>query len=127
MSYSSQYPKIVMDTNINSVNDSLAKKLTVEEYYDLLHHTHTVSSLIGSVGGGDVSYDGITDIVNTLSDTVNSLVNTVQIQQETINELKSQINSLIHVKDWDVNTPGNQDVNGNDLGELMGFQMTEIG
>ncbi len=125
MSYSSQYPKIIMDTSTNSVNDSLAKKLTVEEYYDLLHHTHTVSSLIGSVGG-DASYDGITNIVNTLSDTVNSLVNTVQIQQETINELKAQLNSLIHVKDWDVNTPGNQDVNGNDLGELMGFQMTEI-
>ena len=39
--YTSKYPAIVKDTNTNSANDAMIKKITVEEYYDLTHHTHS--------------------------------------------------------------------------------------
>lgn len=164
--YASKYPSIVVDKSANSVNESLKKVMTVEEYYDLKHHTHSISSL--SVEEGSMSYDEmqvkvieLTNTINTLNDivqqqteTIQEYNNTIEQQNNTIQEqnnivqrleadttelkqlinsqneaiasIKEEISNMASVSDWDVETPGNQDAEGNTLGELMGFTMTEI-
>ena len=121
--YTSVYPTIIIDDRPNSVNDSMQKKITVEEYYDLMHHTHDISSLTNNNG---MTYD---EIVNT----INELKSTIAEQQKIINNLSNDIANLNNevsnmppVSDWDVETPGIQDANGNDLGTIMGFDVTEI-
>lgn len=123
LNYTSIYPKIITDDKGNSVNESLAKKLTIEEYYDLLHHTHSVTDLVIS---GGMSYDELQNTVKTLSEMLNNLIGIVQVQQVTIDEMKAEMATIANIKDWDVTTPGIQDPEGNTLGDLMGFQMTEI-
>ena len=115
--YTSQYAKIVTDSKINSVNESLQKKLTIEEYYDLMHHTHKITDLIAS--GNSMSYAEMQETILNLSSKVHELTNIV-------NQLSVQLDNGLSVSDWDVTTPGIQDVNGNTLGDFMGFNMTEI-
>ena len=38
--YQSKYSRITQDPAYQSVNPHMKKDLTIEEYYDLLHHTH---------------------------------------------------------------------------------------
>ena len=45
--YQSKYNKIVMDNQENSPNSNMVVRLTLEQYYDLLHHTHKISDIIG--------------------------------------------------------------------------------
>ena len=132
--YTSSYPTIIIDKRSNSVNESLQKKITIEEYYDLMHHTHKMSSIINDIDSEDgtgTSFSEMQKTINELLTTVNELKTTIATQQNTIDELKETIQSIetsegVTVSDWDVNTPGNQDVDGNDLGTLMGLTMTEI-
>ena len=157
--FTSKYPRIIFDKRENSVNDGLAKKLTVEEYYDLLHHTHDLSSLIGD---GDVPISDIMESINKLIVNVTRLEETIEYQEtvikryeeeithltniteshnKTITELNQVVNNqneiiqnitneVIHngitIGDWDVEKPGDQDINGDDLGKFMGLNMTEI-
>ena len=44
--YQSKYNKIVMDNQENSPNSNIVVRLTLEQYYDLLHHTHKISDII---------------------------------------------------------------------------------
>lgn len=178
--YTSKYPTIVSDKSVNSPNDGMIKKITVEEYYDLKHHTHSISDL--STDEGDMSYDEMQMVVNnltettnaydtiikeqqnfitqlqesnnTLQQTVNELTETVNnasdiinnqndiiqrleadttelraliaTQNETIDAMKKEMINMASVSDWDVEKPGNQDVEGNDLGTFMGYTVTEI-
>ena len=49
-----KYPKIIMD-DINNSPINMVNKITVEQYYDFMHHTHKMSDIvndIGSVGNG---------------------------------------------------------------------------
>lgn len=150
--YTSKYPTIVVDKSTNSANDSMIKKITVEEYYDLKHHTHSIADL--SVSEDGMTYGEMQTMVVELSQTINSLNDIIEqqnniikqqndivqrleadttelkrlinVQNNTINEMKQEIANMTSVSDWDVEKPGNQDINGNDLGTLMGFNMTEI-
>ena len=178
--YTSKYPTIVSDKSLNSPNDGMIKKITVEEYYDLKHHTHSISDL--STDEGNMSYDemqvvinNLTEITNaydttikeqqnlitqlresntTLQNTVNELTETVNntgdtilhqndiiqrleaditefkaliaTQNETIDVMKKEMINMTTVSDWDVEKPGNQDIEGNDLGTFMGYTVTEI-
>lgn len=45
--YQSKYNEIVMDKQENSPNSNMVVTLTLEQYYDLLHHTHKISDIIG--------------------------------------------------------------------------------
>lgn len=116
--FKSQYPKIITDKMGNSVNEGLKKIVTIEEWYDVTHHTHDISTLSVSSEDG-ITYDDLVGMVNELSNTVTSLQNAVKT-------LTEEMNNMTSVKDWDLDTPGNQDANGNDLGTLMGFNITEI-
>ena len=59
--YTSKYPLIKTDSNINNTNAYFnTKHLTVEEYMDLMHHTHSIGDLLGSNGeplGEDFNFD----------------------------------------------------------------------
>jgi len=115
--YTSKYPKIITDNRGNSVNESLKKQLTIEEYYDIMHHTHDASSILNKE---DIAnYEEMQNSIKSLTETVNTL-------QVTIKNMQDQINNMPPIGDWDTDTPGIQDQEGNDLGTLMGFTMTEI-
>lgn len=135
MQYKSKYPEIIMDNNNNSPNGYTKYNLTVEQYYDLLHHTHNSSDLVGGSGegGGSNISQTVSDLVKkveALQNTVNkqdeiikSLNTTIQGQNENIEQISKQIDDIsgpdsgiVDVGDWDVETPGIQDINGNTIG-----------
>lgn len=150
--YVSKYPSIVVDKSTNSVNESLKKVMTVEEYYDLKHHTHDISSL--AVSDGNMTYNELQTLVTEMSDIINNLNDTIEQQNTTIeqqndiiqrleadttelkelintqnnviNKIKLEMENMASVSDWDIETPGIQDAEGNTLGDLMGFTMTEL-
>jgi TolA-binding protein len=143
--YTSKYPTIVIDKSANSVNESMVQKITVEQYYDFMHHTHDISAM--TVSEGNMSYDEMQTTINQLNQTLNGLNTTIEqqneiikkleadttefkkliaVQNEIINTIKADMENMASVSDWDVETPGDQDINGNTLGTLMGFTMTEI-
>ena len=59
-----KYPKIIIDDEKQAINPSMKYPLTVEEYYDLLHHTHDISSLTSSDDNSEMVGDIITNITN---------------------------------------------------------------
>jgi hypothetical protein len=123
--HTSKYPAIIVDSRGNSVNESLQMRLTIEQYYDLTHHTHDISSL--AIGENAMTYEQMQEQISTLNNTVETQQNTINELTESIKALKELIkNSIPLVSDWDVEKEGTQDINGNDLGTLMGFNMTEI-
>ena len=138
--YSSKYPNVLIDKRGNSVNQSLQKRLTIEEYYDLVHHTHNMSDIVMDIGEGEGNnYTELMSSMSKLNDRINQLVSTVETQQKTIEDQKKTIESLTQTVeelkddiintpsiDWDPDTPGIQDLEGDTLGDLDGFQMTEI-
>lgn len=82
--YNSMYPKIKQDSAYQSVNPHMKKELTVEEYYDLLHHTHD-----GMANGEEVN-SKFEDIASTIDELTS-----------TINELKAEIGAIKQAMDAD--------------------------
>ena len=85
--YSSSYPQIVIDEQVNYPNaNTLIYKLTAEQFQDIMHHTHKISDLIGGDGAvisaGEVSKEDF----NTLKSSVEQLKNTLQALQNSITE-----------------------------------------
>ena len=129
--YTSKYPTIVTDKATNSANGSMIKKITVEEYYDLKHHTHPVSDL--TIDEGGMTYKEMQDTINNLNSVIQKieasnaeLKNLINTQNETIKSMQKEMANMASIADWDVEKPGNQDLEGNNLGTIMGFNMTEI-
>lgn len=98
-SHESKYPKIIYNENKQAINPNMGYPLTVEEYNDLLHHTHDVSTLVSS-GGSDLSPDVNTNIaiinnnVTNLTAVVEELEEKIQEQSEAIITLQEYINTL---------------------------------
>lgn len=124
--YTSDYPEITMDGARNSVNTGMIKQITIEEWYDLLHHTHKVDEFVDKdlnkvrslavpldTESEDLPLDQqIVSMINTLTDKVNALTEKVNSQQQIIETQTQQIESLtkqakshIDVVDWDATTP----------------------
>ena len=135
--YKSKYPKIIVDKDANSVNDQLQKKMTIEEYYDILHHTHDIESLSNSSGTTiQEMYNTILETQQTLNDfrsTIEqqndiieqqnkiiqeqqNIVNNISEENEEVKrkvaELANEIINIPSVSDWDASAPGIQDMNG---------------
>lgn len=116
MSNVSIFPKITFDENLNA-NVKMAKSLTIEEYLDLLHHTHDGVSEIGGMLEkitnleskvaeleAKLKESGVTggDDVNTLSEKVDNL----QTQLTALNsELDTYVDEDLQISDWDATTP----------------------
>ena len=140
MKYKSKYPKIIIDTEKTThFNNRLNYNITIEEFYDLMHHTHSIADL--TAVDGEVVDDNIQATVLNLVATVNELKQTIANQQNTINELviknneqyqtinqlsqqvkinKDNITDITEgsddIYDWDVTKEGIQDVDGNTIG-----------
>lgn len=102
-----KYPKIITDDEKQAINPSMKYPLTVEEYYDLLHHTHDVSSLI-SGGNSEMTDDINTNIaiinnnITNLTTTIQELQQTIIEQNQTIINIQESINSLNDYVDQDI-------------------------
>lgn len=120
MKYQSKYPEIIVDKDQNSPNMHPVV-LSVEQLYDLMHHTHKLSDLI-SDGGDKPGQDEDQTPVQQLTTKVESLsavVETVNTEIASINseieELKVASESTMSITDWDVTKPGIQDIDGNTI------------
>lgn len=120
-SFSSIYPKIVIDERDTSVNSNMRKYLTVEEFYDLMHHTHKIEDIIGNKSeGGDgpiIIPDGSSEIIEKLQNKIITLENTVDQLTTQIQAIRSEFNEYVEndigIADYDVTKPGIQDEHGN--------------
>ena len=132
--YGPSFPLIQIDpvTNYPNAANNI-KKITVEEWQDILHHTHKLPEILDNDGnflGQNASSDGSVSLeaFNELKNTVDSQKEIIQSQasiiadlQESIAELTQTVNSLksssgIMVADWDATKEGIQDENGNTIG-----------
>lgn len=123
--YQSKYPEIVIDNNPNSGVSSMTFPITIEQFYDLMHHTHKVSDIIMEGGGGSIEEGVINEINNNINDlkqetqeqsqTIVQLNQTIIQQNETIillteqlQELQEKVNNGITIPDddsGDITTP----------------------
>lgn len=78
----SKYPEILIDKRNNSPNNTLYITLSMEQYYDLLHHTHTAESIEGLTTSGEVIPQEVYDTIKNLQDEIKSL-------KERISELEN--------------------------------------
>lgn len=121
--YGATYPRIQTDPNINyPASQYNIQKITVEEWNDLLHHTHKLCDIqdndgnfLDSGSSQDLSGYVKREDYDALAETVASLI-------ERVAELESRISSGggdlsgITIGDYDLDTPGIQDENGNTIG-----------
>lgn len=96
--FQSKYPEIITDKRSNSVNNNMTINITIEQLYDLMHHTHNVTDLVsegdGPAGIGDV-------VVQQINIKINELTQTVNEQAELIQQLQEKIDNGITVPDED--------------------------
>lgn len=87
--YASKYPEIETDRTMNSPNNPPVS-ITVEQLYDLYHHTHKLSDLIGASDIDDP--DGsIIATVSTLKSDVDNLVKSVNQSNNKIEEITKEL------------------------------------
>lgn len=117
--YMGKYPKIVTDESSNSPNQNMYVRFTVEQYYDLLHHTHNASDIIGINNEGQIEPSNPTEIAE-LQSTIKTLTQTTQMLQNAIDNINKKVDNYIEedigIADYDATTPGIQDENGNTVG-----------
>lgn len=118
--YGATYPKISIDEHVNYPNAQFnIKKITVEEWNDLLHHTHKQSEIldnngefIGQEGAAVVSAEE----VNELKEQVNTLIEQNRALASRITALENagsgggsaSSDGGIFIGDWDAEKPGIQ-------------------
>lgn len=120
MKYQSKYPEIIVDRDQNAPNMHHTVTLTVEQLYDLMHHTHKLSELISDgdnpgQGGDQTPVQQLTTKVETLSNVVETVNSEIASINSEIEELKVASESTMSITDWDVTKPGIQDVDGNTI------------
>ena len=126
--HTSKYPEIVIDNQSNSVNSNMTFPITIEQFYDFMHHTHKASDLIfeGGDGGGSIS-DTVVQQINTkisdMNDKIKEQQKTIEGQKKTIadldKKLQDYIDNNIHVDvDTDIDTgDGNGDEDTGSTGD----------
>lgn len=101
MNNKSKYEKILIDEEYQSPISGANYQLSVEEYYDLLHHSHKASDIDGIdevvVNSEVLDNEKATEMIqtmNTLKETVEAITPTIQTLQETINTITPVVESL---------------------------------
>ena len=117
--YGATYPKISIDEHVNYPNAQFnIKKITVEEWNDLLHHTHRQSEILDN-NGEFIGQEGATAVsaeeVNELKEQVNTLIEQNRALASRITALENAGSSGsagsddgIFIGDWDAEKPGIQ-------------------
>ena len=100
-----EYPKIIINEDDQSAIPGMKFNLTVEQYYDLLHHTHKFSDL----AHGDTNTESV-EIDESMEDSekIEALISIVADLQQEISELKYSLEELT-----DVNTSSNSEQQNN--------------
>lgn len=120
----SKYPRIITDERQNTPNKGMTITLTVEQFTDLMHHTHNIRDIIGGDTGGVGSLPSedpiIEERVNSLQNKLNQAMIIIENLSNQVSQLNDQLQSYIErdisVADYDVLLPGIQDENGNTVG-----------
>ena len=88
----SKYPEIIVDKDKNAVNTNLKVDLTVEQLYDLFHHTHNLNDLVG-MGDGELSE---TDkvAIKQLDTKINDVQKAVAEQSANIAAIKDSVQAI---------------------------------
>ena len=86
MNNESKYPKILIDTTKQSAIPNGKYSLTVEEYYDIMHHTHNLSDIAlenGTDGESPITIEGkINQLDEKISDIQTLIDNGIQFNDE---------------------------------------------
>lgn len=104
----SKYPEIIIDKKRNSALNA-NKILSLEEYNDLMHHTHDASTLIMGSGSSN-STSNIESVINELNQTINNLSQTIESLTGRINTLENYVDNDMQLDINDDNTNTNGDV-----------------
>ena len=97
------YPKIIIDKEVNFPNsNNNIKSLTVEEWNDMLHHTHDASALVFS--DGQTITETITTIVEENIKLRRYLDEELVTLKQDIQDLKDNANGSLNIGDWDAET-----------------------
>ena len=110
--YGATYPRIVMDESVNYPNARFnIKRITVEEWNDLLHHTHKKSEIVNEDGNFLGASEPLDDssVTEALIERVEELESQVTILLAKVAALENgSTDSGVTIGDWDVETPGTQ-------------------
>lgn len=116
MSNVSKFPKITFDESLNA-NIKMTKNLTIEEYLDLLHHTHDgVSEIGGMLEKISTLETKVAELEEKLKesgvtggDDVSALSEKVDNLQSQLTDLDSELDTYVdedlQISDWDATTP----------------------
>lgn len=119
--YGATFPKVTLDTNINYPNAHFnIKRITVEEWNDILHHTHKASEILDDDGNMSSStiarvtveeYTEMKESIQTLIEQNTELMSRIAALENASSgsgENTGDANGGITIGDWDVETPGIQ-------------------
>ena len=136
--YNTKYNKILSDASENPNGKYNVKRLTVEEYIDLLHHSHNIEDL--SMPSNEIGVEKkfsmaiFDEKIQNLRAYLDQINSKIALMDETIQATQSEQEQIqdqgVGIGDYDVTTPGIQDAQGNTLDSesaLPGFTFTEIG
>lgn len=86
-----KYPKIIMDNIQNAVNSNMKAEISVELLNDILHHTHNLSDLLGSIDpdGGVSSEEGLAIMAK-----INEVQESLQATQDKVVEIKETVKNI---------------------------------
>ena len=94
----SKYPEIIVDKDKNAVNTNLKVDLTVEQLYDLFHHTHNLSDLVG-IKQLDTKINDVQKAVAEQSANIAAIKDSVQAIQSNIDSILEYIEQDIQSVD----------------------------
>lgn len=104
--YENKYPEIIIDTDTQSANPLLKKAITVEEWNDLLHHTH--KEFNSSTADGTPITD---ENASRILDKLDELTTLIQDQANDISDIKTRTENIeayieqdIQIDDGSTNT-----------------------
>lgn len=78
-----KYPEIITDKTRNSALNA-SKILSIEEYNDLMHHTHDLSTLI--LSSGDHAGDDMNSTINAIYTLINDLISRVEALEQYVQQ-----------------------------------------
>ena len=103
--YPYNFPEVNLDTQTNYPSAAgIIKKITAEEWADMLHHTHKITEItdangnkLGSGAGGTITaYDDteIRNLINNLQSQITTLSNNNSALQSQVETLTNENNTL---------------------------------
>lgn len=85
--YGATYPKVSIDERINNPNAQFnTKRISVEEWNDLLHHTHKLSEILGGENSeaGNITAEDLVELKKQVAELTALLTDTTTEELLTI-------------------------------------------